>query len=153
MNISILQYLNHLLKGTDINLFTIKRGATTINIKRSYEQIINEKRKKSRRSEVQAEEQVKEEIIPAVKAELKEEKLTTLKSNTVGVFYRGKAKIGAPIVKVNSEVKKGQQLGIIDCMGVIEKVTANTTGVIKEILTENHKPVEYGQPLFIIETK
>ena len=153
MNVNILQYLNHILKGTDINLFSIKRGATTIKIKRSYEQIINEKRKKSRKSEMPAEDQVKEKVIPAVKAELKEEKLTTLKSHTVGVFYRGKAKIGAPIVKVNSEVKKGQQLGIIDCMGVIEKVTANTTGVIKEILAENHKPVEYGQPLFIIETK
>ncbi|MBU1077235.1 MAG: hypothetical protein KKH98_08080 [Spirochaetes bacterium] len=147
MNITILEYLNHILKRTSISNFTIKRGATSINIIRSYDQIMNEAKPKRTRPEAVPAKEIKPEEIE------KEEKLTTLKAQTVGVFYRGKTKIGAALAKTGSEVKKGEQVGIIDCMGVAEMVKANATGVIREVLAETHKPVEYGQPLFIIETK
>lgn len=149
MNINILEYLNNLLKGTDIKNLTIKKGATIINITRSLKQIDIEKKPKKQTTPKPA--QIKSPV--ADKEEQKEEQLITLKSNTVGVFYRGKTKLSAAVVKIGSEIKKGQQVGIIDCMGVIEKVSANSSGIIKEVLAENHKPVEYGQPLFVIEPK
>jgi len=133
--------LNEILKGTKISEFTIQRGGTKIYIKR---QSTEEEYKTKETKKIEEEPSIKEEPAP-------EEKRHILKSSTVGIFYRGKTKIAPPLVKINSYVKKGDQVGIIDCMGVIEKVTTDVSGKIVEILVDNHKPVEYGQPLFVIE--
>lgn len=140
MNLNILEYLNEILKGTKISEFTIQRGGTKIYIKRQPGE---------EESQTPKPEETSREVKITEKPE--EEKRHILKSTTVGIFYRGKTKIAPPLVKINSYVKKGDQVGIIDCMGVIEKVTADVSGKIVEILVDNHKPVEYGQPLFVIE--
>ena len=145
MNINILEYLNYLLKGTHIHNLTLKKGAAVIKINRSHEQVLNQRKNKPVKSPVQT--------VEKKNAPQKENNLFTLKANTVGVFYRGKTKLSPALVKTGSEVKKGTQVGIVDCMGVIEKISSTKSGIIKEVLAENHKPVEYGQPLFIIEIK
>ena len=139
MNITILEYLNNLLKKSRITDLTIERGGTRIYINRDPKQIEEKPKKKEM---VETKKEVEKEP---------EEKRYTLKSNSVGIFYRGKAKLAPPLVKLNSVVKKGEQVGIIDCMGIVEKVVSPVAGKVVEVLIDNHKPVEYAQPLFVIE--
>ena len=144
MNINTLEYLNEILKDTEVSEFTIQRGGTKIYIKRE----------PIRYKKIERAEETKKIEKPAEKVEKKEEKEERrhiLKSLTVGIFYRGKTKFAPPLVKINSHIKKGDQVGMIDCMGMIEKVTSDVSGKVVEILVDNHKPVEYGQPLFVIE--
>ena len=75
----------------------------------------------------------------------------TLKSPMVGTFYRSPSPGSASFVEVGQTVTKGQTLCIIEAMKLLNEIESDTAGVVKAILVENGQPVEYGQPLFIIE--
>ncbi|PPD32821.1 MAG: acetyl-CoA carboxylase, biotin carboxyl carrier protein [Methylomonas sp.] len=82
-----------------------------------------------------------------------EEKISghVVKSPMVGTFYRS-ASPGSPFfVEVGQSVSAGQTLCIIEAMKILNQIEADKSGKIKQILVENAHPVEYGQPLFIIE--
>lgn len=72
-------------------------------------------------------------------------------SPIVGTFYRAPKPNAPPFVEVGDEVKIGQTLCIIEAMKLMNEVKSDYNGIVKEILVENGEPVEYGQPLFIIE--
>ena len=75
----------------------------------------------------------------------------TLKSPMVGTFYLSPS-LGSPaFVEIGQTVSKGQTLCIIEAMKLLNEIESDATGVVKAILVENGQPVEYGQPLFIIE--
>jgi acetyl-CoA carboxylase biotin carboxyl carrier protein len=69
----------------------------------------------------------------------------------VGTFYRSSSPESDPYVEVGSSVKKGDTLCIIEAMKLLNEIEADRDGTIKEILVENAQPVEFGEPLFIIE--
>jgi acetyl-CoA carboxylase biotin carboxyl carrier protein len=75
----------------------------------------------------------------------------TVKSPMVGTFYRSAQPGADPFVKVGSIVKEGDTLCLIEAMKLLNEIDADMAGTIKAILVENGQPVEYGQPLFIIE--
>jgi acetyl-CoA carboxylase biotin carboxyl carrier protein len=75
----------------------------------------------------------------------------TVKSPMVGTFYRSAQPGAGPIVSVGQVVKEGDTLCIIEAMKLMNEIEADKSGVVKSILVENGNPVEYGQPLFIIE--
>jgi acetyl-CoA carboxylase biotin carboxyl carrier protein len=82
-----------------------------------------------------------------------EEKISghLVKSPMVGTFYRS-ASPGTPsFVEVGQSVSVGQTICIIEAMKILNQIEADKSGKIKQILVENAHPVEYGQPLFIIE--
>jgi len=75
----------------------------------------------------------------------------TVNSPMVGTFYRA-ASPGAPdFVKVGDSVKEGETICIIEAMKILNQIEADKSGVVKAILVENAQPVEFGQPLFVIE--
>jgi acetyl-CoA carboxylase biotin carboxyl carrier protein len=74
-----------------------------------------------------------------------------VKSPMVGTFYRAAQPGAAPLITVGQSVKEGETLCIIEAMKLMNEIECDKTGVIKAILAENGVPVEYGQPLFIIE--
>ena len=74
-----------------------------------------------------------------------------MKSPLVGTFYNAPSPDAEPFVKVGDRVKKGQTLGIIEAMKLMNEIECEYDGVIKEILVDNMDMVEYGQTLFIIE--
>ena len=76
---------------------------------------------------------------------------TPLNSPMVGTFYRSPSPGADPFVQVGDTVKKGQVVCIIEAMKLLNEVEAEEDGVIKEICVDNGQPVEYGQPLFILE--
>ena len=73
------------------------------------------------------------------------------KSPMVGTFYRAASPSSPAFVEVGQTVKAGDTLCIIEAMKLMNEIEAEKSGVIKEILVENGTPVEYGEPLFIIE--
>lgn len=72
-------------------------------------------------------------------------------SPMVGTFYRAAAPGAKPFVDVGSKVSAGDTLCIIEAMKMMNQIEADKAGTIKAILVENGEPVEFGQPLFIIE--
>lgn len=74
-----------------------------------------------------------------------------LKSPMVGTFYRAPSPGAPSFVEVGQAVTKGQTLCIIEAMKLLNEIESDVAGTIKAILVENGQPVEYGQPLFLIE--
>ena len=72
-------------------------------------------------------------------------------SPMVGTFYRAPGPNAPVFVEVGQSVNAGDTLCIIEAMKLMNEIEAEKSGVIKEILVENGTPVEYGEPLFIIE--
>lgn len=72
-------------------------------------------------------------------------------SPLVGVFYAAPSEDADPFVKVGDPVKKGQVVGIVEAMKLMNEITSDCDGVVREVCVENAEAVEYGQPLFVIE--
>nr|WP_296750445.1 acetyl-CoA carboxylase biotin carboxyl carrier protein [Thioalkalivibrio sp.] len=72
-------------------------------------------------------------------------------SPMVGTFYRAPSPGARPFVEVGSAVEVGDTLCIIEAMKMLNPIEADKAGTVREALVENGHPVEYGQPLFIIE--
>lgn len=74
-----------------------------------------------------------------------------VKSPLVGTYYAASSPESAPFVKVGDKVNKGQVLGIVEAMKLMNEIESEFEGTVKEILVENEKMVEFGQPMFVIE--
>lgn len=74
-----------------------------------------------------------------------------IKAPLVGTFFRRPSPDEAPYVEVGTRVETGNTLCLIEAMKVMNEVRAERAGSVKEILIEDGKPVEYGQPLMVIE--
>jgi acetyl-CoA carboxylase biotin carboxyl carrier protein len=89
---------------------------------------------------------------PALEAAKPEEPTGhSLKSPMVGTFYRAPSPGAPAFVEVGQSVSKGQTLCIIEAMKLLNEIESDVSGTVKAILVENGQPVEYGQPLFLIE--
>jgi acetyl-CoA carboxylase biotin carboxyl carrier protein len=75
----------------------------------------------------------------------------TVKSPMVGTFYRSSSPSSPSFVDIGSKVAEGDTICIIEAMKLMNEIPADKAGTITQILVENGQPVEYGQPLFIIE--
>jgi acetyl-CoA carboxylase biotin carboxyl carrier protein len=72
-------------------------------------------------------------------------------SPMVGTFYRAPSPNAKPFVEVGARVAERDVLCIIEAMKILNQIEADRPGVLKAVLVENGQPVEYGQPLFVIE--
>lgn len=72
-------------------------------------------------------------------------------SPMVGTFYRASSPGAKAFAEVGDQVKEGQPVCIIEAMKIMNEIEADRAGTISKILVENGQPVEYGQPLFVIE--
>jgi len=90
---------------------------------------------------------------PAAAAAPAEEKITghVVKSPMVGTFYRAASPGTKVFVEVGQSVQVGDTLCIIEAMKILNQIESDKSGTVTKILVENAEPVEYGQPLFIIE--
>ncbi|MER3603003.1 MAG: acetyl-CoA carboxylase, biotin carboxyl carrier protein [Thermus sp.] len=74
-----------------------------------------------------------------------------VKAPIVGTFYRAPAPDAPPYVQEGDRVEKGQVLCIIEAMKLMNEIESEVSGIVRKILVQNGEPVEYGQPLFLIE--
>jgi acetyl-CoA carboxylase biotin carboxyl carrier protein len=77
---------------------------------------------------------------------------TPFQSPMVGTFYRAGGPDSEPFVSVGTRVGPDSTLCIIEAMKVMNEIKAETSGVVVAVLVENGEPVEFGQPLFLIQS-
>jgi acetyl-CoA carboxylase biotin carboxyl carrier protein len=140
MDIDELRELINLLKDTDIAEIQIEKDGTKIRIKR--QTLI---------SPVEIHETHIKPVEKAKEFEEEVQRLVTVTAPIVGTFYRSPSPDAPPFVDVGTKVKKGQVLCIIEAMKLMNEIESEHDGVIVRILVENGQPVEYGEPLFLIE--
>ncbi len=87
----------------------------------------------------------------AGEASAEEENDVFITSPIVGVFYSASGPEEEPFVKVGDTVKKGQIVGIVEAMKLMNEIESDVDGVIEEVLVENAQNVEYGQSLFRVK--
>ena len=95
-----------------------------------------------------------QEVLPPSEDISEEEKsYHVIKSPLVGTFYRSPSPGAPPFVEVGDVVSPGQVLCIIEALKVMNEIESDVRGKIEKILVENGETVEYGQPLFLINTE
>ena len=70
----------------------------------------------------------------------------------VGMFYQASSPGSKPFVSIGQRVAPGDTLCIIEAMKILNQIESEVAGEVKAIIAENGHPVEYGQPLFVIDT-
>jgi acetyl-CoA carboxylase biotin carboxyl carrier protein len=80
-----------------------------------------------------------------------ESKYLTIKSPMIGTFYRTPNPDSEPFVKIGDRVKAGQAVCIIEAMKLFNEIESEISGTIVKVLVENATPVEYDQPLFLVD--
>jgi len=147
MELDEIKKLLELLKDTDITELQLERDGARITIKR--EKFIPA-------WEIQS--SPKQFVFPEAREakEIKEKapqapELATITSPIVGIFHRAPRPEAPPFVEVGGSVKKGQVLCIIEAMKLMNEIESDVDGTVAKILIEEGQPVEYGEPLFLIE--
>lgn len=147
MELEDLKELMGLLKESDVTELQIEKDGVKVKIKREkffgghldLQQPVFHERKEP-----------KKETAPEPESET-EGKLFTVTSPIVGTFYRTPSPDAGPFVEVGTRVKKGQVLCIIEAMKLMNEIESEIEGIIVRALVENGHPVEYGEPLFLVE--
>ena len=86
-------------------------------------------------------------------AAAEESNLITIKSPMIGTFYRSSSPDKASFVNVGDEIGTGKVVCIIEAMKLFNEIESEISGKIVKILVDNASPVEYDQPLFLVEPK
>jgi acetyl-CoA carboxylase biotin carboxyl carrier protein len=141
MELDDLKELIELLKETDITELQVEKDGTKVKIKR-------EKMLSPMEISVQKFGGLQEKVIREAEEETR---LITVTSPIVGTFYRASSPEAAPFVEVGSKIKKGQVLCIVEAMKLMNEIESEVDGTVIKVLVENGQPVEYGEPLFLIE--
>ena len=89
--------------------------------------------------------------VPASKPSTDDSKYITVKSPMIGTFYRSSSPDKPVFVNVGDEITSGKVLCIIEAMKLFNEIESEVSGKIVKVLVENATPVEYDQPLFLVE--
>ena len=90
-------------------------------------------------------------ITPTKELEEEEEGIYIFKSPMVGTFYRMPKPDAKAFVEVGQKVNVGDTLFIVEAMKIMNQIESDKSGIVKAILTENGQPVEFDEPLIVIE--
>jgi len=143
MELEDLKQLIELLKETDITEIQVEKEGSKVKIKRD--------------KFFQSLELVAPKVLSAQEAVIKKEiedetqRLITVTSPIVGTFFRSPTPEAPIFVETGLRVKKGQVLCIIEAMKLMNEIECDVDGILVKALVDNGQPVEYGEPLFLIE--
>ena len=135
MNLKELKKIIDIMKSEDLVELEMEEEGSRIKLKR-------------RGSEIK---DVSQSLSPLGKEEVELSKLVSITAPMVGTFYRAPSPEAGPYVEIGSRVKKGQTVCIVEAMKLMNEIEAEVEGKIIKIMVENGQPVEYGQPLFLVE--
>ncbi|MDP1727665.1 MAG: acetyl-CoA carboxylase biotin carboxyl carrier protein [Bacteroidota bacterium] len=88
---------------------------------------------------------------PTVKTDSISGNFITIKSPMIGTYYKSQSPDKPAFVQVGDEIKPGQVLCIVEAMKLFNEIESEVSGRIVKILVENASPIEYDQPLFLVE--
>lgn len=150
MDIRKIQKIIELVQNSDLAEIEIKEGEESIRINRYSSNVpvsapIHYATAPITAAQVQT---VTSDATSNMKPEIKGH---IVKSPMVGTFYRSASPGSKAFVEIGSNVSAGQTLCIIEAMKILNQIEADKSGTITQILVENAEPVEYSQPLFVIE--
>jgi oxaloacetate decarboxylase alpha subunit len=156
MNLKELKELIEILKNTDISEIEIERSGVKVRVRKggdvTYHPAMPRMEYPPAAIVAPAVPEAAAQPAPPEKpAEQTKSNQIKITSPIVGTFYRASSPDKPPYVDVGDTVKKGQVVCIIEAMKLMNEIESETSGKIVQILVENGQPVEYGQPLFIIE--
>jgi acetyl-CoA carboxylase biotin carboxyl carrier protein len=143
-----------LIKDTDIAEVLIERGDAKLHIKRALptptltQQVVVPAQQLQA---VAAAPVAPLAVAAPIPAQPEEPSAHQITAPMVGTFYTTPAPKDPPYVQVGDEVKPGDVLGIIEAMKIMNEIECEVHGRVKKIVAENGQPVEYGQPLMLIE--
>lgn len=149
MDIRKVKKLIELLEESGISEIEIREGEELVRISKQSNQVIMSA---PQVTQVAAPLAPAPAVAPAMaNVEPEQPKGHQVKSPMVGTFYRSSAPGAKPFVDIGDSITSGQTICIIEAMKMLNQIEADATGKIVAILVENGQPVEFGQPLFIIE--
>jgi len=151
MNIKEIKEMIQLMNENDLSEIELEKEGLKIRLKKSVSgalepQLVNESRLG--------------QTAPALKESAQEAKeaskspapaRTLVKSPMVGTYYAAPAPDAQPFVQAGSQVEVGQVICVIEAMKLMNEIKSEVRGKIAEILVNNGDPVEFGQPLFLVE--
>jgi acetyl-CoA carboxylase biotin carboxyl carrier protein len=156
MNLKEIKELIELMKNTDISELEIERSGVKVRLRKGGDVTFHPSMPRMEYppaaivapavTVVPAPGTVAEKATEAVKTNI-----IKVTSPIVGTFYRSSSPDKPPYVEVGDVVKKGQVLCIIEAMKLMNEIECESAGKIVQILVESGAPVEYGEPLFVIE--
>jgi len=141
MELDDLKELISFLKDTDITELQVEKDGTKVKIRRQMILSSLEMRPKPPLTIIEKTGESEEDI----------QRLITITCPIVGTFYRAPSPDAPPFVDAGTRVRKGQVICIIEAMKLMNEIESEVDGVIVRALVENGQPVEYGEPLFLVE--
>ena len=156
MNLKELKELIEMLKNTDISELEIERSGVKVRLRKggdvTFHPAMPRMEYPPAAITAPAIPEREQPAAPEKAAEAAAANQVKVASPIVGTFYRSSSPDKPPYVEVGDIVKKGQVLCIIEAMKLMNEIESEASGKIVKVFVENGQPVEYGQPLFLIET-
>lgn len=150
MNLKELRELIELIKNSEVTELELEKSGVRVKIKKERGIVTAVPLPPAEAATQEAASTVMKESLPSPPPQ-ERKGMVTVTAPVVGTFYRSPAPDAASYVEVGSLVKKGQVLCVIEAMKLMNEIESECDGKISVILVENAQPVEYGQPLFLIE--
>jgi acetyl-CoA carboxylase biotin carboxyl carrier protein len=141
MELDDLKELISFLKDTDITELQVEKEGIKVKIRRQMMLSSLEMHQKPPLTTIERTGESEEDI----------QRLITITCPIVGTFYRAPSPDAPPFADAGTKVRKGQVICIIEAMKLMNEIESEVDGVIVRALVENGQPVEYGEPLFLVE--
>ena len=154
MDINLLKRLVKVVEQSEITEFSVQEGDLKIKISKNSKQYVNTVISQPPNPVVVQASEAAISAEPKAQAELEKEvnaNYHEVLSPIVGTFYRAPAPDADPYVQMGDTTSVGSILCIIEAMKLMNEIESDMDGKIVKILVENATPVEYNQPLFLIE--
>lgn len=150
MDIEEIRALIELFEGSSLTELVLERGETRLVLKRDLPRP-PEPPTAPHRAAPPARAEPPSEAAAEVEEGREEIEGHVIRSPIVGTFYRRPSPDEDPYVEVGDQVNEGDTVCIVEAMKVMNEVRADRAGIVKAILVEDASPVEYGQPLIVLE--
>ncbi len=152
MDVNLLKRLIKMVENSGIAEFSVQEGDLKVKISKNSKTAMHHE---IYSPHIQPPHNVATSSVPvaATEKELMEKStnLYEIKSPIVGTFYRAPAPDADPYIQIGDTVSEGTVLCIVEAMKLMNEIESDVSGKIIKILAENATPVEYNQPLFLIE--
>ena len=151
MELKDIKKVVQMMKENDLTEFLLEDDACTLQLKRGGGEIRQVVAASPAPQMIAAPAAAPAAPAPAAAAPAADDGLVEITSPMVGTFYRSPSPDSDSFVEVGASVSPDSVVCIVEAMKVMNEITADVKGTIKKILVDNATPVQFGQPLFLVE--